>query len=255
MKSSRRELRNAALVAGSLPVSRHLAALGERTSSLSEIRKMLAAKRATIRTLYVDYQYRSSPPGDVDLAGRHQMFFDRGRYHFRLSPTRADVEIIEILNADKSLTAFVAGNTVAKLDVRDRTRREPAMSVGSFLPVPADRPMTPRGRQTLAGQHCQGILQGSDCYWVDLGPGVVRAVDTYRSEEWVSGVTTFDGFVQISETLQFPHLLRRRRLDANGDTIKEEVEEVTAVALNEPLPEELFAIDAFPKLGERPALE
>lgn len=247
MRSRRDFLRITAILAGALPASRGFAGIESAPATPSSLRSRLAVRRSTIKTLRVDFEYETEKP--ALLAGRNWMFFSNGLYHLRHGDGRQT--ILQIVQLDRVLNAVIRDGIVQKASVRARTQRDPGASLETFLPQPEDKPMTSRGYREIGGERCLGILQGERCYWVSEALSASRAVELYATAERVKETIVFDDFLQLSSEVAFPRLVRITSFDEGLQPASEKSLKVSSVALNTPLPDELFEIDAFPGQGER----
>jgi hypothetical protein len=110
--------------------------------------------------------------------------------------------------------------------------------------------MVSRGYREILGDRCQGILQADRCYWISMTLGASRAVEIFGTADKISEALTFDDFVELSRAIVFPRLIRITSFNEAVPSHEKSLE-VSTVALNEPLADGLFAIDDFPRAGER----
>lgn len=250
MRSRRDFLRAAAILAGVLPVSRSRSSFGSDTVSLPSLHSRLSKRRSAVRTLHVDFEYKTPRP-DI-LAGRNQMYYSRGLYHLR--HVGENVTIVQIVQVDRVLNAVVVEGVVGKVTVRSRTRRDPGASLDTFLPQPEDKPMVSRGYREIRGDRCQGVLQADHCYWISTTLNATRAVEIFDTAEKVKEVLTFDDFAELSSEVVFPRLIRINSLNEEPRSQEKSIQ-VSSVVLNEPVSNELFDIERFPRSGERIVLQ
>lgn len=250
MRSRRDFLRAAAILAGALPVSQSRSAFGSDTPSLPSLQRRLSKRRSTIRTLHVDFEYNTTRP-DI-LAGRNQMYYSRGRYHLR--HLGENVTIVQIVQVDQVLNSVIVEGVVGKVTVRSRNHRDPGASLDTFLPQPEDKPMVSRGYREILGDRCQGILQADRCYWVSTKLDATRAVEIFDTAEKVKEVLTFDDFTELASEIVFPRLIRITSFNEEPASQEKSIQ-VSSVLLNEPVSDELFDIESFPRSGERIVLQ
>lgn len=247
MKPSRRDfVRVAALVTGSIPFAGGFDELYADQVPFSSIRERLSEKRKEIKTLHAVFELRTDKPHL--FAGQNQLFFKKGSYHLRHDGEPAT--IITIVQASQVLDAVLVDGVVEKVKVRKRTHRDPGTSLDTFLPQLEDKPMVSSGMREIAEETCRGILQGERRYWISTQRDLVLAVDLFETAEKVRETIAFLDFIRLSPKVWFPGQVRIESVDSAGK-ISSRLLEITSVVMNEPVSDELFTIDRFPRSGER----
>lgn len=248
MEPSRRDfVRIAALLTGSIPFAGRGKELYADQAPFSRIRERLSEKRKQIRTLHTTFELKTDKPHL--FAGQNQLFFDEGSYHLRHDGE--NVTIVTIVQASRVLDAVLVDGVVEKVKIRKRTRSDPGTSLDTFLPQLEDKPMVSSGVREIGEETCRGILQGERRYWISATRDLVLAIDLFETAEKVRETITFLDFIRLSPEVSFPGQIKIESFDSAGKTSSERLLVITSVVMNEPVSDELFAIDRFPRSGER----
>jgi hypothetical protein len=254
MRPSRRDfLRTAGALAGGLSVGRSLGASTDfsgQERAEGVIREDLLKRRQRIDSLQLDYSYQSSNASDL-LNGRNHLFLSKGRYHLRHDDPQSS--IVQILNGERGLDAVIgAGGVVLHVRHWNRSeRRSNPHPLDNFLPQLEDKPVVSRGQRQIDGDPCRGLLQGDRLFWVSTRKNLVRSVEFYRTATTVGERIRFADFMEPAANVLFPRSVTIVDFDDQGEPFQTKVISVESVAINEPLSEDLFEVERFPRKGER----
>lgn len=222
--------------------------------SLEELRSKLLAGRDRIKSLRlrctVDVIGGAGTTEDSSwlVAGESLFCYSQGRH--RLEHYRDGFDVIEISTGGRYLQHIIsAGQDRALRKGPVTSSRQPATTLGRFLPVPRNVPAYELGLNSIDGEPVRVIAQGDVHFFVPTHERAVAQLDVFSTATTLRERTRFSRFESTLEGVDFPTLVSSVRFDSEGGIAKKIELTVQDLEVNPDLPESLFDIEGVTNHG------